>query len=53
MAHQINLAISALSNMPFMFCIEAMLQSLYAFFVHILKKYLEFVKLVETLATKG
>jgi len=38
--------------MPFMFHIETMLQSLYAFFVHILKKYFEFVKLVETLATK-
>jgi hypothetical protein len=53
MAHQTNLTIVALSNMPFMFHSEAMLQSLYAFFVHILKKYLEFAKLVETLATKG
>jgi len=53
MAHKTNLAIDALLNMPFMFRIEAMLQSLYAFFVHILKKYLKFVKLVATLATKG
>jgi hypothetical protein len=30
-----------------------MLQSLYAFFVHNPKKYLEFVKLIKTLALKG
>jgi hypothetical protein len=39
--------------MLLVFRIKAMLQSLYAFFVHSLKKYLKFVKLVETLAIKG
>jgi hypothetical protein len=34
-------------------CIEGMLQSLYIFFFHILKKVLEFVTLVKTLETKG
>jgi hypothetical protein len=53
MAHQTNLTIITLLKMPFVFHIEAMLYSLYAFFVHSLKKYLEFVKLAKTFATIG
>jgi hypothetical protein len=53
MAHQTNLAIVVLLKMPLMSHNEAMLQSLYAFFIHSPKKYLEFVKLVKTLAIKG
>ncbi len=53
MVHRTNLAIVVFSKMPIMSHIETMLQSLYTFFVHSPKKFLEFVKLVETLATKG
>jgi hypothetical protein len=53
MAHQTNLVIAALLKMPLVSHIKAMLQSLYAFFVHSLKKYLDFVKLADTLVTKG
>jgi hypothetical protein len=51
-AHLTNLLVIILSKLPLVSCIETMLQSSYAFFVHNFKKYLEFKKLAKTLETK-
>jgi hypothetical protein len=50
MAH--NQSNSYFVQLVLVFCIEFMLQSLYAFFAHNPKKFLEFSKLVKTLETK-
>jgi hypothetical protein len=51
-AHLTNLVVIVLSKLPLVSCIETILQSLYAFFAHNPKKYLEFTKLAKTLETK-
>ncbi len=52
LAHQTNLAL-VLSKLPLVFRIKSMLQFLYSFFAHNLKKFLQFTKFVKTLETKG
>ncbi len=52
MAHKTNLIIVVLSKLPLVFCIEFMLHSLYSFFAHNPKKFLEFTKLAKTLEIK-
>jgi hypothetical protein len=51
-AHMINLAIQTLSHLPLMFS-ENMLQSMYNYFSHSPRCHLKFVKLVESVQTKG
>jgi hypothetical protein len=41
-AHKTNLAMIILSNLPFVHQLEGVLQNLYVFFTHSLKKFLEF-----------
>jgi hypothetical protein len=52
-AHQTNLVVLVLSKLSLVVCIGGMLQSLYTFFFHILKKVLEFVTLAKILETNG
>lgn len=47
------MAQETLSDLHVVFRIEDMLQSLYAYFSHSLKRHLEFVKLAEVMATMG
>ncbi len=53
MVHRTNLAIQTLLNLSLVFHIEGLLQYLYVFFIHNLKRHLEFTKLVEIKETKG
>ncbi len=49
MAHHCNLIVQALSNLPFATKIDALLASMYMYFVHFLKRHLEHTKLIENL----
>jgi hypothetical protein len=53
MVEQMNLAIIVLLKLPLVFHIEAIFQSLYAFFVHNHKNCLEFFKVAKTLASNS
>jgi hypothetical protein len=47
--HQTNLAIVVLSKLPLVSHTGSMLQFIYSFFIHSLKKFLKFAKFVEIL----
>ncbi len=51
--HKMNLAMIILSNLPLVHRLEGVLQSLFVFFVHSLKKFLDFHKLANLINTKG
>jgi hypothetical protein len=53
MAHHMNLTMQTLSIIPLMKCIESLLQTLHAYFVHSPQRHLEFTKLAEIMETKG
>jgi hypothetical protein len=52
-AHKTNLAMITLFNLPFVHQLEGVLQNLYVFFTHSLKKFLEFHKLAKLINTKS
>jgi hypothetical protein len=52
-AHMTNVDVETLSSLHVVLWIEAMLASLYSYFVHSIKQHLEFVKLVEVMQSKG
>ncbi len=47
MAHHYNLIVQTLSDLPFAMKIDALLASMYMYFVHFLKRHLEHTKLIE------
>jgi hypothetical protein len=47
MAHHCNLIIQTLSTLPFAIKVDALLASMYMYFVHFLKRNLEYTKLIE------
>jgi nucleoside permease NupC len=51
-AHKTSLAMIILSNLPFVHQLEGVLQNLYVFFTHSLKKFLEFQKLANLINIK-
>jgi hypothetical protein len=53
MAHRINLVVQTLPGLPLVVQIESLLQCLYSYFAHSPKKHLNFIKIVEFMATKG
>jgi len=53
MAHQTNLTMQTLSNLPLVSCIESLLQCIYVYFSHRPKRHSKFAKLVEIMETKG
>jgi hypothetical protein len=53
MAHQTNLVLQTLSNLPLIFHIENLLQCLYGYFSYNPKKHLEFTKLIKIMEIKG
>jgi hypothetical protein len=53
MTHRTNLVIQTLSQMGIVRKIEDVLQNLYAYFFHSLKRTQEFVDLVDIVETKG
>jgi hypothetical protein len=48
-----NLAMITLFDLEFVHRLEVVLENLYAFFVHKLKKFLEFQELIDLINTKG
>lgn len=52
-AHKTNLVMQSLSHLPFIKCIENLLQSLHGYLKKLPKHHLEFAKLVELIKTKG
>jgi hypothetical protein len=53
MTHHINLVVQTLSRLPWVVWLESLLQCLYFYFAHSLKKRLKFTKILELVATKG
>jgi hypothetical protein len=53
MAHQTNLVIQVLSNLPIVAKLENLLQSMYSYFSNSFKCHLEFTKFAEIMEIEG